>query len=76
MSEYEGETWIEWFCGQLGNEYLCEVDSAFIGKTSNDHFAHSKLDRGGLTRRSLRSMSVPYLIMRGLDSCANSIACM
>ena len=27
------ETWIEWFVSQKGNEFLCIVDSSFIGES-------------------------------------------
>ena len=29
------ETWIEWFCEQQGNEFLCEVDRRFIEDSFN-----------------------------------------
>jgi hypothetical protein len=28
----ETDTWIEWFCAQRGHEFMCEIDSAFIGE--------------------------------------------
>ena len=29
------ETWIEWFCEQSGNEFLCEVDRRYIEDSFN-----------------------------------------
>ena len=29
------ETWIEWYCAEPGNEFLCEVDKRFIDDTFN-----------------------------------------
>lgn len=39
------ETWIQWFCNKKGNEFICEVDTAFIMDEFNlqdlkDKFSH------------------------------------
>eukprot|EP01029_Cantina_marsupialis_P010634 TRINITY_DN241906_c0_g1_i2.p1 TRINITY_DN241906_c0_g1~~TRINITY_DN241906_c0_g1_i2.p1 ORF type:complete len:449 (-),score=167.01 TRINITY_DN241906_c0_g1_i2:308-1564(-) len=34
-SEEWGDTWISWFCGLQGHQFLCEVDPAFIESTFN-----------------------------------------